>query len=374
MPPNVQGCFVAPATIPVVPQPQTHTVRNGGRDTGNLGNQGQHHTGQNRSIGSIDMNNSRAHQGNDFSHKHSNIGRKRPQSKKLCDSKQPERLRRYSEKSVNHVEHGCSTAAVSLHEMPSRSTSGANEMPRGGPENAQPKKLYDSKHPEGLRRYSEKSVNHVEHGCSTAAVSLHEMPSRSTSGVNEMPRGGPENAQPISKENSEEATYSESDSHNPVGPLITHIEPRENLNLGCSGAAFNSKTQSSEQNVHLDNPSQQNFFTDSQPDKSSPGFGQPRSGPKLGDDHHSSLKITTVNIEGVIANKLYLEKSALKMTSCAYKTIGPGNFKKTGYKITFLNSRLWLGAMIRMTQLQILMFPRGNQGLPFYGQISLPTL
>ena len=91
----------------------------------------------------------------------------------------------------------------------------------------------------------------MEHGCSTAAVSLHEMPSRSTSGANEMPRGGPENAQPISKENSEEATHSESDSHNPVGPLITHIEPRENLNLGCSGAAFNSKTQSSEQNIHL---------------------------------------------------------------------------------------------------------------------------
>ena len=69
------------------------------------------------------------------------------------------------------MEHGCSTAAVSLHEMPSRSTSGANEMPRGGPENAQPKKLNDSKQPEGLCQYSWKSVDHVEHGCSTAVVS-----------------------------------------------------------------------------------------------------------------------------------------------------------------------------------------------------------
>ena len=145
----------------------------------------------------LDMNNSRTYQRNDFSHKHSNNGRKRPQSKKLYDSKQPEGLPRYSEKSVNHVENGCSTAAVSLHEMPSRSTSGANEMPRGGPKNAQPMKLYDSKPPEGLRQYSWKSVDHVEHGCSTAAVSSHEMPSRSTSGVDEMPRGGPENAQPI---------------------------------------------------------------------------------------------------------------------------------------------------------------------------------
>ena len=82
------------------------------------------------------------------------------------------------------------------------------------------------------------------------------MPSLSTSGVNEMPCGGPENAQPISMENSEEATHSESDSHNPVGPLITHIEPREE----CSGAAFNSKTQSSEHNAHLDNPNQQIFL------------------------------------------------------------------------------------------------------------------
>ena len=164
------------------------------------------------------------------------------QSRKLYVSKQPEGLRRHSEKSVNHVEHGCSTAAFSLYEMPSRSTSGANEMPRGGPENAQPKKQYDSKQPEGLRQYSWKSVDHVEHGCSAAAVSLHEMPSRSTSGVNEMPLGGPESSQPISKENSEEATHSESDSHNPVGPLITHIELRENLNVGCSGTAFNSKT------------------------------------------------------------------------------------------------------------------------------------
>ena len=54
--------------------------------------------------------------------------------------------------------------------------------------------------------------------------------------------------------------YLESDSHNPAGPLITHIEPRENLDLACSGAAFNSKTQSSEHNVHLDNPNQQNFL------------------------------------------------------------------------------------------------------------------
>ena len=260
VPPNVQGCFVAPTTIPVVPQPQAHTVRNGARDTGNLVNQGQHHTGQNRSAGSKDMNNSRTYQRNDFSHKHSNIGRKRTQSKKLYDSKQPEGLPRYSEKSVNHVEHGCSTAAVSLHEMPSRSTSDANEMTRGGPENAQPVKLYDSKPPEGLRQYSWKSVDHVEHGCGTAAVSSHEMPSRSTSGMDEMPRGGPENAQPISNENSEEATHLESDSHNPAGPLITHIEPRENLDLACSGAAFNSKTQSSEHNVHLDNPNQQNFL------------------------------------------------------------------------------------------------------------------
>ena len=136
----------------------------------------------------------------------------------------------------------------------------ANEIPRGGPENAQPVKLYDSKTPEGLRQYSWKSVDHVERGCSTAAVSSHEMPSRSTSGVDEMPRGGPENTQPIFTENSEEATHLESDNHNPAGPLITHIEPRENLDLACSGAAFNSKTQSSEHNVHLDNPNQQNFY------------------------------------------------------------------------------------------------------------------
>ena len=34
------------------------------------------------------------------------------------------------------MEHGCGTAAVSSHELPSHSTSDANEMPRGGPENA----------------------------------------------------------------------------------------------------------------------------------------------------------------------------------------------------------------------------------------------
>ena len=48
----------------------------------------------------------------------------------------------------------------------------------------------------------------------------------------------------------------------------------------------------------------------------------------MGDDYHSSLKITTVNIEGVIANKLYLEKLCVQITSCAYNSIGSGNLKK----------------------------------------------
>ena len=47
---------------------------------------------------------------------------------------------------------------------------------------------------------------------------------------------------------------------------------------------------------------------DSRHEKSSTGPGESGSGPDLGNHLHTSLKITTVNIEGVIANKLFLEQ------------------------------------------------------------------
>ena len=119
---NIQAHVATPATGHLGLHPQVPTHSN-------------HDTGRNVTV---ETNIPKSKPRQSLNHEPNHTRRKRqPHNGYASRQSQPEIKRQCSEESVIHVvEHGCSTAAVSSHEMPSHSTSGANEMPRGGPSKA----------------------------------------------------------------------------------------------------------------------------------------------------------------------------------------------------------------------------------------------
>ena len=140
VPPSVQCRYMVPTVAPNPTQPQAPTSRNGITDTVNAHNQGQQPTGSDkvhrRGMGTSNSHKLRSR--NHVNHRPNNVGQKR-QSHSDSVVNQPTVQARYGDEKESAncvVERGCGTAAVSSHELPSHSTSDANEMPRGGPENA----------------------------------------------------------------------------------------------------------------------------------------------------------------------------------------------------------------------------------------------
>ena len=140
VPPNVQGRYMVPTVVPNPTQPQASTSRNDITDTVNAHIQRQQQTGSDkmhrRGLGTSNSHKPRSR--NHVNHRQNNVGQKRQfHSDSVVNQPTVQPQCGDEKESANCVvEHGCSTAAVSSHELPSHSTSDANEMPRGGPENA----------------------------------------------------------------------------------------------------------------------------------------------------------------------------------------------------------------------------------------------
>ena len=142
--PYVYGHPIAQAAMPVIPQTHVQATPNGPGGIGTTSFQRRHPPSSgptyqgNPGDGKVDNHMVRPLSGT--AHKQNNPRRKRPHPNNTSLApKQSGRTFQYSDHSAEGaVEHGCSTAAFRLHEVPPSSTPGAAETPRGAPDIAHP--------------------------------------------------------------------------------------------------------------------------------------------------------------------------------------------------------------------------------------------